>query len=72
VAVYTIRNPKYIGLNHRTSRFAYDGQKKEWQPVTLGQDDVPTTAREVQDLIAFVHAGYNVDSILNDISKVKT
>jgi hypothetical protein len=71
VSIYMIRNPKYIVLNKRTSRFEFVAQKNEWQPVTLGHDDAPATVREVQDLVAFSHAGWTVDTILDDIAKLK-
>jgi hypothetical protein len=71
VAIFNMRNAKYIGLNRRTSRFEYNVQRSEWQPVTLGHDDLPSTVRQVQDLLAFLHGDWNVDTILDTISKLK-
>jgi hypothetical protein len=72
VALYNMRNARFVGLNRRTSRFEYNLQKDEWQPVTLGHDDMPATVREVQDFLAFAHANWNVDVILDGISKLKS
>jgi hypothetical protein len=71
VALYSVKNPKLVGLNRRTSRFEYNVAREEWVPIALGQDDKPATAEEVQELVAFLKADYNIDQIFDQLAKFK-
>jgi hypothetical protein len=71
IAIYNLENPKLIGLNRRTSRFEFEATRNEWMPVSLGQDDVPSTVQDVEELVTFLKSGLNLDSTIEAVSRIK-
>ncbi|OHT04056.1 hypothetical protein TRFO_28490 [Tritrichomonas foetus] len=71
VGIYTVMNKKLLGMDRRTSRFEYDVEKETWSAIALGQDDVPSTVEDVNNLIKFKKLNVSVDMILKELEKVE-
>jgi hypothetical protein len=72
VAIYNLENPKFVGLNRRTSRFEFEPTRRGWVPVSLGHDDLPSTVQEVEEIVTFLKSRLNLDSTIEAISKIKS
>ena len=70
VGIYIVTNKKLLGMDRRTSRFEFDIKNQVWTAIALGQDDVPSTVEEVNNMIRFKRLNVSVDDILKKLENV--
>ncbi|KAH0789277.1 mRNA-capping enzyme-like isoform X2 [Histomonas meleagridis] len=72
IGIYKAPNSKYNGMDDRTNRFIFDIDKNEWLPITVGNNNLPSTIEEVRAVLTFQQNNNSamIDKIFSQLDKI--